>query len=235
MAGWRFIFKPGLTIATALALALLIALGTWQVKRLEWKRDLIARVEARTAAAPIPFDEALARAEAGEAMEYAPVRLSGRMDAGGTAKVFGSYEGEAGVYVFAPLTTDDGETVYVNEGFAPQALRDELAPPAGEQTVTGLLRYAEKPAPPASWFQPEGKSADGLWFIRDPKAFAEEAGGEALSYYVDEFAVAGRDWPKGGTTRLKFNNRHLEYALTWFGLAAALVGVWLVFSLKRPD
>lgn len=233
-AGRRFHVRPGVTIAAALALGVLVALGSWQVKRLEWKQELIARVEARVNAAPIPFAEAVRRAEAGETMEYAPVILRGRMGEAGIAKVFGSYEGEAGVYVFVPVTAGDGGTVYVNEGFAPQAMRDSLRLEAGEQTVTGLLRYAEKPAPPASWFQTTGKSADGLWFVRDPRAFAAEAGIAASPFYIDRYAVEGRDWPKGGTTRLEFSNRHLEYALTWYGLAAALLGVWIAFSLKKP-
>jgi surfeit locus 1 family protein len=231
----RFEVRPGVTIAAAVALGVLVALGTWQLKRLEWKQDLIARVEARISSPPIPFEEAVRRAEAGENMEYAPVALSGRMEKGRVAKVFGSYEGEAGVYVFVPVSTGDGGAVYVNEGFAPQAMRDALDGEAGEETVTGLLRYAEAPSPPASWFQTKGKSADGLWFIRDPRAFADEAGIDASPYYVDRFAIEGRDWPKGGTTRLEFSNRHFEYALTWYGLAAALIGVWVVFSLKKPD
>lgn len=236
MAGRKLYFRPGLTIATALALGLLIALGSWQLRRLEWKLDLIAQVEARTSAAPIPFNEAVRRADAGEMMEYAPVALAGRIDPDKRANVFGAYEGVPGVYVFEPATSAAGETVYVNEGFAPQAMRDSLAGQTGaEEAVTGLFRYAEKPAPPASWFQLKGKSVDGLWYIRDPKAFAADTGIEAAPYYIDRFAVEGRDWPKGGTTRLDFSNRHFEYALTWFGLAAALVAVWLAFSLKKPD
>ncbi len=240
MAGWRFTLKPGLTLATALALGILIALGAWQLKRLDWKRDLIAQIEARIGAEPIPFEEARARAEAGEAMEYTPVTISGRLDRDKLAPVFGTYDGDPGVYAFSPLALTPmaaapGLTVYVNEGFVPQDRRGAIATPAGEETVTGLFRYAEKPTPPASWFRPAGKSEDGLWFVRDPQDFAEDAGLETAPYYVDEFAVAGRDWPKGGTTRLDFNNRHLEYALTWFGLAGALIAVWIAFSLKRQD
>lgn len=235
IAGYRFQFRPGVTIAAALVLAALIALGTWQLQRLRWKEDLIARVEARVSAEPIPFDEAVRRAEAGENMEYAPVVISGRIDPARAADVFGTYEGEAGVYTFVPLAADGGQ-VYVNEGFTPQALAAETAAPAPEvEQAIGLFRYAEKPAPPASWFRPAGKSVDGLWFVRDPEAFAAEAGWAASPFYIDRFAVEGRDWPKGGTTRLAFSNRHLEYALTWYGLAGALIAVWLAFSLKKPD
>jgi surfeit locus 1 family protein len=235
IAGYRFQFRPGVTIAAAFVLAALIALGTWQLQRLHWKQDLIARVEARVSAEPIPFDEAVRRAEAGENMEYAPVAITGRIDPARAADVFGTYDGEAGVYTFVPLSSAD-EKVYVNEGFTPQDMAATTPPPAeAEEKVTGLFRYAEEPAPPASWFRPAGKSVDGLWFVRDPQAFAAEAGSVSPPFYIDRFAVEGRDWPKGGTTRLEFSNRHLEYALTWYGLAGALIAVWLAFSLKKPD
>lgn len=233
LKGYRFHFRPILTVFSALALAALIALGTWQLKRLEWKRDLIAKVEARVEADPIPFEEALARAEAGEDMEYTPVKISGAWRERGHASVFGSYEGAPGVYAFAPLNIEGGGVIFVNRGFAPQAANEVVPAGAGENNVAGLLRYRESLSPPASWFRPQQKSVDGLWFVRDPLAFAADAGVDALPYYIDQFAVPGREWPKGGTTRLDFSNRHLGYALTWFGLALTLIGVSAAFSLHK--
>ena len=237
MSSYRFHFRPALTFVAAIAFALLITLGSWQMHRLEWKQGLIAQVEARVSAPPIAFADAVRRSSAGENMEYTPVTIAGRLQAEKEARVFGTFDGAPGAYVFAPVETATG-AVYVNRGFAPQ---DALSVPyfcddaQGENAFMGLFRAAEHPSPPASWFQSTGKSVDGLWFVRNPKAFASDAGLSAPSYYIDQFAVAGRDWPKGGTTRLDFNNRHLEYALTWFGLAATLAGVWVAFSLKKPD
>ncbi|WP_375201444.1 SURF1 family protein [Hyphococcus sp.] len=237
MGAYRFPFRPLLTVVSVIALALLVTLGSWQMRRLEWKQSLIAQVEARVDAAPIPFAEAVRRAAAGETMEYMPVTIAGRVKGQNEARVFGTYDGAPGVYIFAPVETGAGP-VYVNRGFAPQENLDVPCfcdDDAEEEIITGLFRTAEKPSPPASWFQPKGKSVDGLWYIRDPKAFAADAGLNAPAYYIDQSAVDGRDWPKGGTTRLDFNNRHLEYALTWFGLAATLAGVWVAFSLKKRD
>lgn len=231
-ANYKFEFRPLLTACVVISLGVLISLGTWQLHRLEWKRDLVARVEARADAEPIPFEEAFRRAEAGENMEYTPVKISGVFALNKEARIFGSYEGRPGFFSFAPLKRQGGGNLYVNRGFTRQAITAPDDAIGVEVEVVGLFRYAEQPSPPASWFLPAGQSADGFWFVRDPERFAEEAGIEAPPYYVDQFAVSGREWPKGGTTRLAFNNRHLEYALTWFGLAVTLVGVWLAFSLK---
>ncbi len=234
----KFQLKPVLTVFTAISIGLLLSLGMWQLHRLAWKDALIAKVEARTNSAPIPFTDAVRRADAGEDMEYAPVVMQGSLLEQKQARVFGTYDGAPGVYVFTPLETR-GVSVYVNRGFAPQSVAgdDCFCDPNGndEDRVTGYFRTAEQPSPPASWFQLRGKSADGLWFIRDPAAFAAEAEIAAAPYYIDQFEVIGRDWPKGGTTRLEFSNRHFEYALTWFGLAATLAGVWLAFSLQKPN
>ena len=236
LGGRRFYFRPVLTIFTAASLAILMSLGFWQMHRLQWKLALIEKIEARIEAPPISFQEAYHRAEAGEDMEYTPVRLSGSFVGELNAKVFGSYEGVAGLYLFKPLRSDDGGSVYVNLGFVPQAV--ELTPSENKPAQTkieGLFRYAENPSPPASWFLPHDKSSDGLWFIRDPALFAMAAKTEASPYYIDSFARAASDWPKGGTTRLHFSNNHFQYVLTWFGLAAALLGVWLIFSLQSPN
>lgn len=245
LADRRFQFRLVLTIFTALGLVVLIALGAWQMQRLSWKQGLIAKIEARIDAAPISFEEAVARAEAGEDMEYTPVSLIGRFVDGADANVFGSYEGKAGVYVFTPLQSEQGAYIYINRGFTPQGVSEAMTPPmltpersspieaGGQVEAAGLFRSREEAFPPAAWFRPTTKSADGLWFMRDPLLFGADAGIETVPYYVDRFAVEGAQWPKGGTTRIDFRNKHRDYALTWFGLAGALFGVWLVFSLPK--
>ncbi|GJL94372.1 MAG: SURF1-like protein [Hyphococcus sp.] len=243
LEGRHFQFRPVLTVFTALGLAILIALGSWQMHRLSWKQELIAKVDARIEVPPIAFEDAVTRAEAGEDMEYTPVKLTGEWVPEKEAPVFGSLDGKAGVYLFAPLAPQSGSgVIYVNAGYVPQStLRQEnLGAPylaMGSQEIIGLFRTREIASPPASWFRSVQKSVDGLWFMRDPLLFAADAGVETIPFYIDRFAVDGALWPKGGTTRIDFRNKHFEYALTWYGLAVALLGVWLVFSLpkKSPD
>jgi surfeit locus 1 family protein len=236
-----FRFRPVLTIATLVALAILVSLGMWQLKRLQWKHDLIDKVEMRLLSEPIPFDEVLARAAAGEDMEYAPVMIKGAYTDETPTRVFGMLDGEPGYYLFQPLApsapqpTQATPVVYINRGFVPQAsTAEEIEAAAGANvTIKGLFRTQEQMSPPAAWFRTTEMTSDGYWFVRDPIAFANNAGLTASPFYIDSFAVEDANWPKGGTTRLDFSNRHLEYALTWFGLAGALLGVFLFFSMRR--
>lgn len=274
-----FDFRPGLAVAVAIALAVLVSLGVWQLQRLEWKRGVIAGMTERLSASPIAFDAALSRALAGEKMEYQPVFLEGVYAHDLESAVFGSYEGAAGVYVFTPLERvpekcarfsdknaqerndpgracdqeDAGQApdaadpqtggrrfIYVNRGFAPQAFRDPAlradGAVAGEIRIEGLFRSAEAKRGFEKWLAPNDQPEDNLYFIRDPEILAARRGISVPPFYVDS---SGREsaapWPKGGLTRIDIPNRHLEYALTWFGLAAALIGVFLAFSFKRAD
>ncbi|WP_425410801.1 SURF1 family protein [Hyphococcus sp.] len=233
MATYRFQFRPVLTMCVMLALGLLVSLGIWQLQRLEWKRDLISKVDARISAEPIPFSEAERRANSGEDMRYTPVSLAGVLDFDNTAIVFGANDGRVGAFYFTPLKIAECEFIYVNRGFAPQSINPAPVAESSGPSVTGLFRYAERLAPPASWFRSREQSGDGLWFVRDPTLFAEKAGIATAAYYIDQFAVPERQWPQGGTTRIDFSNRHFEYALTWFGLGVALIGVWCAFSLQK--
>ena len=233
----RLHIHPWLTIVTVIAFGFLVSLGNWQMKRLEWKQGLIKRAEEIQSLSPRPFDQVAARAAAGEDMEYTPVFLDGAFDTDKPAMVFGSYESTAGIFLFAPLSAASGEVVYINRGFVSQAAASKglPTPPGGAALrVTGLFRTAEKPSPPASWFLPSANPEDGLWLVRDPMRFASAAAIAASPYYIDSFAVEGAEWPKGGTTRLEFNNRHREYALTWYAAALTLIGVWFAFSLQKP-
>ena len=234
----RFRFRPGLFVATLCALAILIWLGVWQLHRLSWKRALIAQTTERLSAPPIPFDEAVRRAEAGEHMEYQPVFLEGEFVNRLEAHVFGTYDAKPGAYIFTPFKYGGGLYAYIDRGFAPQKfvdaatrLNSELD---GAVRVEGLFRSTERPIGPAKWVLPRDQPEDNLYFLRDPEILARISGLKVPPYYIDSYGKeSASPWPKGGTTALDFPNRHFEYALTWFGLAFALVSVYVAFSIDR--
>ncbi|MEL6364901.1 MAG: SURF1 family protein [Pseudomonadota bacterium] len=285
-----------LTALAALGVLILCALGTWQLQRLDWKRGLIAAVEARVERDPAPFAEVLERWRAGEDVEYTPVRLAGRFLHEHEAHVFGTLDGKAGYYVFTPLkvvaggcsspsppplagevaakrsegagdreglgeaartapapsvgSADTspasgggaarGGCVYVNRGFVPL----ENKTPAtradglveGPVAVEGLFRGPQAPSGVAAWVAPADSPEANEWHARDPARFAAVSGLAAAPAMVDSF---GREapgvLPQGGTTKIEFRNNHLQYAFTWFGLAATLVGVWGAFVLRDRD
>lgn len=232
------------TVLAVAAFAVLISLGTWQVRRLAWKEALIARVEERIHAAPgdLPPPEEWPGLDP-EAIEYRPLRLSGTFDHGREIHVFMTLAnpkgpvGGQGYFVLTPLRLHDGRFVFVNRGFVPLDRKDSSTrrdgQVEGEQVVTGLMRPPEE----ASWLSPEPNPASNVWFVRDPVAMAIAVGldpSRVAPFTVDAFAgeVPGR-LPQGGETVVSFANNHLGYAVTWYGLAAALAAVYAAFVRRR--
>ena len=241
----RRLLRPGLF--TVIGLAILVSLGVWQVERLQWKEALIARVTARLDSPPVtaPGPDAWTGLDVA-ALEYQPVAVSGRYRNAGEVHVVYTLTdphgpaGGIGYLVMTPFETDDGWLVYVNRGFVPRERKDPATRAEGriegETTVTGLIRQPGL----RSWFTPADDASGNEWFSRDPKVYAAGRGPPAATvapYIIDarfDPALPG-GLPQGGETIVGFPNSHLQYAVTWFGLAAALLGVFAVFALGRLE
>jgi surfeit locus 1 family protein len=224
-----------LTIATLIGLAILIGLGVWQLQRLEWKESVIARIEARTERKPVPLSRALELSKEFGDPSYLPVRAEGRFHHAREHYYYAiSLNGDPGWHVITPLETVNGHVVLVDRGFVPDRLRDPETRPEGQVeevvTVTGLIRTPEEPGV----LIPENDLKTNQWFSRDLTAMARSMfpGGtvQVAPFFIeaDDTEVPG-GWPKGGQTRLELPNSHLQYAVTWFGLALCLVGVYAVY------
>lgn len=221
-----------LTAFLILLVAVFLALGTWQVQRLFWKLDLIARVDARIHAGPVPVPTgAIDPAED----EYRHVTATGLFEHDKTVLVQAVTERGAGFWVMTPLRADDAATILINRGFVPadRSARDarlgsELA--AGPVTVTGLLRISE----PGGGFLRANDPASDRWFSRDVAAIAAAKGfGNAADYFIDADATENPGGlPIGGLTVVRFRNSHLVYALTWYAMAAGLAGA-LIYVRRR--
>jgi surfeit locus 1 family protein len=230
----------GPAVATLLALAFLIGLGTWQLQRLAWKEDLIASIQKSLDAAPVPLETPVNAWKALGFTEYQPVTVAGRFRHGEERHVFAIADGEPGWYVVTPLETEGGHIVFVNRGFVPDALKDPKTRAQGQVegvvTVTGLVRHAGT----KGTFDQDPDLARNIWYWRDLGAMASSVGLAAepdkiIPYFVEAKAEPANPggWPKGGVTRVDLPNRHLEYALTWFGLAATLAAVFAAFAWSR--
>ena len=224
---------PGLTIACALLFVILCGLGSWQVERLQWKLALIARVNGHMAAPPLTLDQVFAMPM--EEAQYHRVTLTGRFDHTREAYAFATADGAAVYHVLTPFHTDDGRTLMVDRGEVP---KEKLNPATrmagnvvGETRVTGVWRLPDAPGA----FTPPPDVAHRIWYARDLKAIAATDHLTLSAPVVIEADATPNPggWPRGGQTVVTFRNQHLSYAVTWFGLAICLLGVWFAYNFSR--
>jgi cytochrome oxidase assembly protein ShyY1 len=232
----------GLGIFTLLILALLIGLGVWQLQRRAEKHALIAALTERLAAAPEPLPSLAQWSRlTSERDEFRRVRFSATYQSRPDAMVYSA--GSAvrtdisgpGTWAFLPARLPDGASVVINAGFVQNTMQDRAQQDravtrlvAGAPvTLTGYIRFPES----AGALTPRENIAKRLWFTRDHGAMARGLGwGEVAPFYIDlETPVPESGTPKPGPLDLHLKDDHLQYAVTWFGLAGAVLiafGVW---------
>jgi surfeit locus 1 family protein len=221
--------------ASAFALAgfaFLIGLGVWQLERKSWKENLIADLNARTSAPPtsVPVEPDQARDEFGR------VRGNAQFTVGQEALVYTA--GSAlrpdvsgpGYWVLSPARIG-GRLIVVNRGFIPAQQKSNVPPsPSGETEITGALRWPDE----AGMFTPADDPKHNVWYRRDPVAVAKAKGwGAVAPFYIEQDAPQLPGAPKVGRLVVNLPDNHLQYAITWFGLSAALAGVYLIWLRGR--
>ncbi|MGD9915215.1 MAG: SURF1 family protein [Rhizobiaceae bacterium] len=232
---------PWITLAIGcVALAILIGLGVWQLERLAWKEGLLATIQERVSAPPIDLSEALANGRTIAEQEYRTVRLEGEFLHGSERHFLSTWQGEAGFNVYTPLKLGDGTLVFVNRGFVPYDRKDAATRAEGQVSgrvkLSGLLRTALAEKPGA--MVPDNEPGKNVFYWKDLREMAASANLPAdaavLGLFVDADAAPNPGGlPTGGVTLIDMPNNHLQYAVTWFGLAAALVGVLAVWAWRR--
>jgi surfeit locus 1 family protein len=220
-------------------IAVLVTLGTWQVERLGWKEALIASIDQRTHSAPRSLAEIERQFAETSDVEYWPVEVTGSFDHAKERHFFATHEGQSGFYVYTPLQLADGRFVLVNRGFVPYDRKEASRRPEGQVTgavtITGLARnpLSEKP----SMLVPDNEPDKNIFYWKDRDVMAKSVGldtGKLLPFFVDAGSARNPGGlPAGGVTIIDLPNNHLQYALTWYGLAAALTGVLGVWLWRR--
>ena len=228
-------FRPRLwpSLAALAALIVLVSLGTWQVERLRWKEALIAERTAQLAA-----PAALLPAQADW-----PAWSFRRVEALGTFRhdleqLFGAstYDGQLGHHVLTPLLRADGSALLVDRGWVSADQAHPATRRAGQVegpiTITGIARYRGDDT--ANWFTPANQPEQAMWFSYDLPTLEQGLDLALLPVVVeaDDRPNPG-GLPIGGLTRIALTNNHLQYAITWYGLALTLVAVYVSFSLRR--
>lgn len=231
----------GLLLPATIAFGILIALGTWQVQRKAWKEGLIASLTERLAAAPVALPPVGQWASLDPAAdEYRRVTLTADFDYANEALVFASAAAfrpdvtGLGYWVFTPARLADGSILIVNRGFVPDNRKDPKSRTSGDVagpiTIMGAMRWPDE----RHWFTPNDDPAHNLWFSRDPASIAAAKGLAAVApFYVEqETPVPPGGLPRPGKLVVSLPDNHLQYAITWYGLAIVLVVVFVAFAFS---
>jgi surfeit locus 1 family protein len=228
--GWRRLLVPA--IVTAAALAVLNGLGIWQLERKAWKEALIATLQQRTLAAPanLPRPEAWANLTP-ENSEFRRAKLQLEFLDRPHAWFYASGSAlredvkSPGYFVFVPARIPSGQIVVVNIGYSPER---QYPWKAAKAEIVGYLRWPES----SRWFVSDHDTSGDTWFVRDQRSMAKvRAWGDVAPFYIDqEGPVPAGGLPRPGAAKVNLRNDHLGYALTWFGLAAALAAIFALWA-----
>ena len=228
--------------------SLCVGLGFWQLQRLEQKQTLIAAVADRASLKPIELPPVAEWQSLEPAVyDFRPVTLTGKFDHQNVISVFtalydarGDMEGP-GFWIMTPFKLDSGGTIIVNRGFVPQSSKDLFASTsqgiegiAQSTTITGIARKSEQVGP----FTPGPDISNRVEYVRSIDRLSAMMGIDHTllpQIYVDQVAGEKGVLPQGGETKMTFPNRHLGYAITWFGLAAvaAIMTLYWLWRQRR--
>lgn len=230
--------RLGFSLFVLFGTLFLLGLGGWQLQRMGWKHELIAKITARMAAEPVPLPLA---PEEPTAFDYRRVTVSGtfRHDKEMFLAARDVRYSVYGAQILTPLETPDGQFVLVSRGWVPnekkQAVARAAGQPTGTVTVTGIARVPRA----RGWMMPDNSPDRNFWLWVDLAAMAQYAGVSQfapLLVEADDTPNIG-GYPVGGQTRVGFPDNHGVYAITWFALALALlvIGVVKAWEPKRKD
>lgn len=223
---------------TIAIVAALVALGVWQLERREGKLALISAMEQRLAAPPTALPPASQwSALTPAAAEFRHVTFAAVFEADASARVFAAPSSlrkdvsGTGVWVFAPVRLADGGTVVVNRGFVPDGQSAPAALATSPEMLTGYIRFPET----KGWLTPSPDVGKRIWYLRDHRAMAEALGWDKIAgplapFYIDlEAPAPAGGLPRPGPLQVNLKNDHLQYAITWFLLAAAVSAAFAVW------
>jgi surfeit locus 1 family protein len=237
MMGFRPRFWP--TVTALIMMAMTTGLGTWQVHRLAWKTDLLAKIAQRMNgdAVPLPAD---IQDPPGWAFRH--VHAAGRWDQGKALWLYGrTYDGRAGIHLLVPLIRDDGPAVLVDRGFVPfdhgsTLMAFEPVWPYSIE-INGIIRQPE----PGGLFVPSNQPDRNIWYSVDMPSMSRQLDMPLAPVYIAEkpgdqpHGGIQFDWPAatGGTEGTGIRNEHLQYAIFWYSMTLVLAVIYLMSS-RRP-
>jgi surfeit locus 1 family protein len=214
------------TLAALPVLGLMLFLGTWQVQRLQWKNEMIAQIAASESALAVPLVESPAP---GMPPTFVKVRVTGRFDHAREALLGLEVRGPVlGAHLITPLLRDGAPPVLVNRGWVPIENTRPVARPEGLVTIEAWVHPGDRPGV----FSATDDAAGRRFYTFDPPAIGAALGLPQVAPFGLVVLGPGGGFPDPARTLPRPTNNHLGYAITWYGLAAALVGVLVAFALR---
>ncbi|MXU66854.1 SURF1 family protein [Oceanomicrobium pacificus] len=203
----------------------LVSLGVWQMQRLDWKLGVIAAIEARIDEAPVAIPDSPTEADD----EYLAVRAEGRIGGPELHVLASTRAAGAGFRIIQALDTDDGRRILLDRGFVPEVQKDLSRDTGARIEVTGTLLWPDD----RSDATPAPDLGRNIWFSRDIDAMSAALDTEPVLLVVTQSSAAPPPFPQPVTVNIR--NDHLQYAITWFGLAAVWIGMtgYLLWRIKR--
>ena len=221
------------TVFTICAVLTLLALGTWQAMRLQWKNTLIQTIQTQASLAAVDLPEKVTFPE----WKYRRVLLQGQFHHDQEIHLFTGprvMKGETGYDILTPMTLLDGRHVLVDRGWVPathkaQEARLESLVAGAAIPVEGMIHKGEK----QGMFTPENDLDGNLWFWIDMQAAADYTGYDFPDYYIRAIEpTSDAEYPIAGEVEIKQRNDHLQYAITWYGLAIIALVIYVLFVRK---
>ena len=201
------------------AFIFMFALGTWQVARLEYKEELIAKVNAHINGEPIsPADYKNLEED-----EYKIMRASGEFVNDKTITVINkSLNGKAGTHLLQILKTDDGQKIVVNRGWTVSDADPVLT--KGKVEITGIIRATQKPNWIGKFVFPDNDPTKNFWFWVELPKVESFLGADNKDYYLEQVsAEKPTTYPYAFPKEINLYNEHLQYSITWYSLSVILL------------
>lgn len=210
----RYLFPALLGIVGC---TILINLGLWQLRRLDWKEGLLADIQARIDAPAVPLPD-----EVDPSMKYMPVTVSGTTTGDEIDVLSGTKELGGGYQIVSGFVTDDGRRIMVDRGFVPQEARHSLRPPV-RLTINGNLHWPDEKGSST----PDPNLSENIWFARDVPAMAKQLDTQPVLVVASQVEGDAQGVEPIPVAIEGIQNNHLSYAVQWFMIAAAWAGMTL--------
>ncbi|HTR86265.1 MAG TPA: SURF1 family protein [Reyranella sp.] len=227
----------GFTIFSLAVFIFSAGLGVWQLQRREWKLGILHTIAVNQAAQPVSLDELLKGDPL--AHEYGRVKVAGTLQNDREFYLAArNLKDDVGIQVITPLRTSDGRLILFDRGWVPSEKKDPARRAAGQRSgvvdLVGIVRRSQV----QRQFAPDNDPGKNFWFHVDVPLMRQMAGGtpdpKLDTFFLEADAAPNPGGlPVGGQTRLDIPNDHLQYALTWFGIALAMLGVYLAWHWEN--